>query len=260
MKITNALVCLDVESTGVWVEKDKIVELAMVKYGVDGKKETFSQRINPGIRIPEVVTKLTGISDEDVKDKPYFKQVAKGILDFIGEADLGGFNLERFDLPLLEREFEEAGMEFEWKCRKIYDAQKVFHLNEKRDLSAAYKFYCDKDLINAHSALADSEAAYEILKEQVRRYGEGTDDISVLNKFEYTLNADYYDAERKFCWWNGKLYMMFGKYARKIPLEDVVKTDRNYLNWILNVDFSDSIKNIIRQAINGQIPQYKSAS
>ncbi len=255
MKVTNALVCLDVESTGVWVEKDKVIEIALVKFNPDGKKEIFYKRINPGISIPAAVTKLTGISDQDIKEAPFFKQIAQEAYDFIGLSDLGGFSIERFDLPLLEREFTEAGIKFEWKCRKIYDAQKVFHLNEKRDLSAAYKFYCNKDLIAAHSALADSEAVLCILEKQVERYGDGQEELSVLDKFEYTSNSDYYDAERKFCWWNEKLYLMFGKYARKTPLEDLIKTDPGYLNWVLSADFSESVKQVIRQALKGEIPK-----
>lgn len=255
MKVKRVLVCLDVESTGVWVEKDKIIEVAFVKYFPDGKKEIYHKRINPGMAIPAAVTQLTGIADTDVQSAPYFRQVALEALEFIGDSDLAGFNIERFDLPLLEREFGEAGLKFEWKERKIYDAQKVFHLNEKRDLTAAYKFYCGKDLEGAHSALADSEAVLEILGRQVEKYGEGGEEISVLDKFEYTSLSDYYDEERKFCWWSGKLYMMFGKYARKTALEDLVKNDPGYLKWILTSNFSDATKEIIRLSLSGQVPR-----
>ena len=255
MKIKNDFVVLDIESTGIWVEKDKIIEIALVKRSADGKKEVFHKRLNPGILIPPTVMKLTGISNEDVKNAPSFKEAAKEIYDFIGMADLGGFSVERFDLPLLEREFADVGMKFDWKCRNIYDAQRVFHLNEKRDLSAAYKFYCDKELIGAHSAVADSEATLEIFEEQVKRYGEGEEEISVLDKFQYTTSGDFHDAERKFCWWNGKLYLMFGKYARKTPLEAIVKTDKGYLNWVLSSDFSESVKTVIKNALHGELPK-----
>ncbi len=255
MKVTKDLVCLDIESTGVWVEKDKIIEIALVRFSPDGSKETFHTRINPGIPIPPAVVELTGISNEAVKDAPAFSEVAKTVIEFIGSADFGGFNLERFDLPLLAREFMDVGMVFDWKKRKIYDAQKVYHLNEKRDLSAAYKFYCDKDLVGAHSALADSEAVLEILAKQVERYGEGKSDLAVLDQFEYSSHSDAYDPERKFCWWNGKLYLMFGKYARSIALEDLIKVDANYLRWILKADFSDSVKKIIGDALKGVIPK-----
>lgn len=254
MKVIRPLVCLDVEATGAWVEKDKIIEIALVKYVPEGKKETFHKKINPGILIPALVSRLTGISDQDVKEAPFFRQVARAAFDFIADADLGGFNIERFDLPLLEREFAEAGLRFEWKERKIYDAQKVFHLNEKRDLSAAHQFYCGQDLEGAHSALVDSEAAYKILEKQVEKYGAGVRNISVLEQFQYETRSDFYDEERKFCWWNGKLYPMFGKYARKMPLEEIVKADPGYLNWILAKDFSDSVKSIIQAALKGDIP------
>lgn len=255
MKLKKNLIVLDIESTGVWVEKDKIIEIALLKYGPDRTKETFQTRLNPGIAIPAVVTELTGISDEDVKNAPRFKDVADKIFSFIGDSDMAGFNVERFDLVLLKREFQEVGIRFEWDERKIYDAQKVYHLNEKRDLSAAYQFYCGKELAGAHSALADSEAVYAILEKQVAKYGKGAQEISVLEQFEYESLFDFHDEERKFCWWNGKLYLMFGKYARKMPLEDVVKSDRAYLNWILAKDFSDSVKAIVRAALLGDIPR-----
>lgn len=260
MKVTNHLICLDIESTGVWVEKDKIIEIALVRFSPDQKKESFYSRVNPGIPIPEAVVRLTGISDQAVKAAPAFSEIAKAVYDFIGAADFGGFNLERFDLPLLTREFLETGIVFDWKKRKVYDAQKVFHLNEKRDLSAAYKFYCDKDLVGAHSALADSEAVLDILEKQVERYGEGQEDLSALDKFEYSSHSDAYDTERKFCWWNGKLFLMFGKHARSIPLEELVKSDPNYLRWILKADFSDSVKKIISDALKGIIPKKETSN
>jgi DNA polymerase III subunit epsilon len=255
MKVKVPLLCLDIESTGVWVEQDKIIEIALIKYNPDGSKQTYHKRINPGMNIPEVVVKLTGISNADVASCPYFKQVAREVLDFIGtDCEFAGYNVERFDLPLLERELAEAGLKFEWKERKVYDAQKVFHLNEKRDLSAAYKFYCEKELVGAHSALADTEAVLEILAKQIEKYGEGSLDLDCLDKFEYSSLMDWYDDERKFCWWNGKLFMMFGKYARKHTLEELVKKDPGYLSWILSKDFSDGVKAVIRDALRGQFP------
>ena len=254
MKVTHPLVCIDIESTGIWVEKDKIIEIALIKHTPDGQKVTFCKRINPGISIPALVTELTGISDEDVKASPFFRNVARLTFDFIADSDLGGFNIERFDLPLLEREFAEAGLKFEWRERKIYDAQKVFHLNEKRDLSAAHQFYCGEDMVGAHSALADTEAVYRILAKQVEKYGAGEEDISVLEQFQYEARSDFYDKERKFSWWNGRLYPIFGKYARKLPLEEIVKSDPGYLSWILAKDFSDSVKAIVKAALNGDIP------
>ncbi|HOW58585.1 MAG TPA: exonuclease domain-containing protein [Candidatus Omnitrophota bacterium] len=254
MKIQNALVSLDIESTGVWVEKDKIIEIALVKFSPDGKKETYYKRVNPGINIPKIVTDLTGISNQEVKNAPAFRDVAHEILSFIGSADLAGFNVERFDLPLLEREFADIGIKFTWEDRKVYDAQKIFHLNEKRDLSAAYQFYCGKELVGAHGALADSEAVFEILEKQVDKYGEGQEDISVLDKFEYSSHMNFYDAERKFGWWNGKLYPMFGKYRRQVSLDELVRKDPGYLKWLLTMDFKDDVKTLVKSALKGEIP------
>jgi len=254
MKIKKDLVVLDIETTGVWIEKDKIIEIALLKYHPDGSKETYCSKVNPDMPIPKIVTELTGISDAEVQKAPRFRDIADKVLSFIGASDLAGYNVERFDLLLLKREFEEIGLRFEWDGRSIYDAQKVFHLNEKRDLSAAYQFYCGSEMTNAHSALADSEAVYAILEKQVEKYGQGEQDLSTLLQFEYESLFDFYDDERKFCWWNGKLYPMFGKYARKTPLEDVVRTDPGYLKWILAKDFSDNVKSIVRAALNGDIP------
>ena len=168
-----------------------------------------------------------------------------------------GFNIERFDLPLLEREMFEVGQKLEWQKRNIYDSQKIYHLNEKRDLTAAYKFYCNKELNNAHSALADTEATLEILQAQAIKYGEGKS-LESLGRFNYQSKSEYYDADRKFRWWNGKLYMMFGKYARQYSLQDLVKKDRGYLDWIVSADFSDEVKELVQNALNGKFPTFES--
>ena len=257
MRITNVLVALDVESTGIWIEKDKIIEIALVKYLPEGKKEAYSKKINPGIPIPKVVTDLTGISDEDVKDASSFAVVAPEILAFLGDADLAGFNIKRFDLPLLAREFSDIGIKFDWETRRTYDAQMIFHLNEKRDLSAAYQFYCGKELVGAHSALADSEAIYEILEKQVDKYGEGQEDLSVLAKFEYSSFMEFFDADKKFCWWHGKLYPAFGKYRRKTSVEEIAKTDAPYLHWLLKSDFKDDVKTMLKASLKGEFPVHQ---
>ncbi len=254
MKLSRKLVVLDLETTGVWIDQDKIIEIALIKCTPQGQEDTFIKRVNPTIPIPHEVTDLTGITNEDVRDKPVFSDIAEEVLVFLEDADLGGFNIEKFDLPLLERELDECGFKFNWKTRNIFDAQKVFHLNEKRDLTAAYQFYCDKPLVNAHSALHDTEATLEILKNQIARYGEGEENLDVLKQFQYRKDNHFYDDERKFRWWNGKLYMMFGKYARKYTLQDIAKMDRRYLEWILSADFSEDIKNLVKDALVGKFP------
>lgn len=254
MKLERNLAVLDLETTGTWIEKDKIIEIAVVKCLTDGSRQTYSRRVNPGMPIPPEVEELTGIRNVDVLNEPPFKVIAEEVLKFIGDSDIGGFNVERFDLPLLEREMFDAGYKFEWQTRTIYDAQKVYHINEKRDLTAAFKFYCQKDLENAHSALADTEATLQILESQVERYGGGSDDLSVLQEFGYRTLTDFFDETRRFRWWNGQLYPMFGKYAKRYSLEEITKRDPRYLDWILNQDFSDKVKSLVRNALKGEFP------
>lgn len=255
MKLKQTLVVLDLETTGTWIEKDRIVEIALVKCLPEGGRETYLKRVNPGMPIPEAVSEIIGITNDDVKDAPSFRLVAQEVVDFLEGCDLAGFNLERFDLPLLERELSQVGIEFRWQGRKIYDAQKVYHLNERRDLTAAYQFYCGKDLRNAHSALADAEATLEILESQVQRYGEGAEDLETLSRFNYRSSNDFYDSTRKFRWWNGELYPMFGKYAKRSSLQEICRRDPAYLQWVSGADFSDEVKDLVTSALNGKFPQ-----
>ncbi|MCX5716248.1 MAG: exonuclease domain-containing protein [Candidatus Omnitrophica bacterium] len=255
MKLSKPLVVLDLETTGTWVEKDRIVEIGMVKLDPSGARQDYIKRINPGIHIPANVTLIINITDEDVKNAPRFKDVAKEVLEFIGDADLGGFNIQRFDLPVLEREFYDTGLSFHWKDRDIYDAQKIYHIHEKRDLMAAYFMYCGKELQNAHSALSDAEATAEILKAQIQKYGSEAEGIESLKDFDYESKSYYFDKERKFCWWNGQLYPSFGKYRRKKHIKDIAREDREYLVWILGKDFNEEVLTMVRKALDGEFPQ-----
>ena len=256
MKLHNDLIVLDLETTGTWVERDKIIEIALIKTMPSGEEEIYEKRVNPNMCIPKVVEELTGISNADVQEAPLFKDIVREVITFIGEADFGGFNLIRFDLPLLERECHDAGCNFNWQNKNVYDAQKVFHVNEKRDLTAAYKFYCDKNLDNAHSALADTRATLEILESQVHNYCSEDNDINALQVFDYKKDTVFYQGDRRFRWWNGNLYIMFGKYAGKHTLQEMVKKDRGYLQWILSSDFTESIKDLIEDALLGKFPSF----
>ncbi|NQT90227.1 MAG: 3'-5' exonuclease [Candidatus Omnitrophica bacterium] len=255
MKIAKPLVVFDLETTGTWIEKDKIVEIGMVKLMPDGSKHDYVKRVNPGMPIPVNVSRIIDITDKDVKDAPPFKEIAREVMEFIGDSDLGGFNIQRFDLPVLEREFLEAGVTFKWNERDIYDAQKVFHIHEKRDLMAAYQLFCNKELTNAHTALGDAEATFEILDAQIKKYGSEEQGIESLKDFDYEQSSAYFDAERKFSWWNGNLYPAFGKYRRKKHIKDIVKKDRSYLEWISRADFSDEIKVMAEKALLGEFPK-----
>jgi DNA polymerase-3 subunit epsilon len=253
MILEKTLVVLDLEATGTWVEKDKIIEIGMIKIRPNGVEEEFNERIYPNMDIPDVVTEITGISNDDVKDKPTFKTMAPAIVEFIGDADLAGFNLERFDIPLLNRELNDAGYALEMEDRFIYDAQKIYHIHERRDLTSAYKFFCDKELDGAHSAIVDSRATLEIVKAQVDKYGKH-DGVDSLQEFDYTRSSDFFGDDRKFRWWNGELYITFGKHNGK-NVRLIAKEDRSYLEWILDKDFSDQVKSMIRGVIKGEFPR-----
>ena len=246
---------LDLETTGTWVEKDRIVEVGMIKIMPDGTRETYIKRVNPGMPIPANVTKIINITNEDVKDAPRFKDIAREVSAFIGDSDLGGFNVLRFDIPLLERELYEAGVNFNWRSRAVYDAQKVYHVHEKRDLMAAYLLYCGKKLENAHSALNDADATVDILDAQIERYGNKDKGIESLRDIDYETKSDYFDKERKFCWWNGQLYPMFGKHGRKKHIKSIAKEDREYLEWMLTKDFGEDVRVMIKKALAGEFPE-----
>jgi len=255
MKLLHPLVVFDIETTGTWIEKDRIVEIGMIKLLPDGSSQNYVKRVNPGMPIPPNVSRIIDIVDDDVKDAPRFKDIAKEVLEFISDSDIGGFNVLRFDLPVLEREFFDAGFSFHWRERNIYDAQKVYHIHEKRDLTAAYQLYCSKQLVNVHSALGDAEATVEILDAQIKKYGAAEQGIESLKDFDYERSSAYFDKERKFCWWNGELYPTFGKYGKKKHIKDILNNDRPYLEWILTRDFSEESKAMIKKVLGGEFPQ-----
>ncbi len=255
MKLSRPLIVFDLETTGTWVEKDRIVEIGMIKLLLDGSRHDYIKRVNPGMPIPLNVSRIIDITDDDVKNAPRFKDIAKEVLEFICDSDIGGFNILRFDLPVLEREFLDAGISFHWRERNIYDAQKVYHIPEKRDLTAAYQLYCNKALENAHSALGDAEATVEIFNAQIKKYGAEEQGIESLKDFDYERSSAYFDKERKFCWWNGELYPMFGKYGKKKHIKDILKSDRPYLLWILTRDFNEDVKAMVEKVLSGEFPQ-----
>ena len=235
LKLKRPILFFDLETTGVDVANDRIVEISMVKIGVDGEKVVKTRRINPEMHIPEVATAVHGISDEDVKDEPTFKQIAKSLATFIEGCDFGGFNSNRFDLPMLVEEFLRAGVDVNFDNRKFVDVQTIFHRKEQRTLVAAYKFYCDKDLENAHSAEADTMATYEVLESQIERYSDIGSTVEELA--EFSSNGPLVDfAGRLSLNDKGEEIFTFGKYKGR-AVEEVFAKDPSYYSWIMNGDF-----------------------
>lgn len=248
LKLKNPLAIFDLETTGINIALDRVVEISILKVMPNGDQEIYTKRINPGIPIPTETSLIHGIYDEDVKDAPLFKDVAKTLVKFLEGCDLSGFNILRFDVPVLVEEFLRSGVNFDVSKRKLIDSQKIFHLMEKRNLSAAYKFYCDKTLINAHSAEADTLASYEILLKQIERYdGQDVNDMKgnklgvIQNDMEaihnITLEKMVDLAGRMVFNDNGEEVFNFGKHKGK-RVVDILEKEPMYYNWIQKNDFS----------------------
>jgi len=235
LNLKNPLVFFDLETTGINITKDRIVEISYLKIMPDGKEECRTRRVNPQIPIPEQATAVHGITDEDVKDCPTFKELAKSLAAQIEGCDLAGFNSNRFDIPMLAEEFLRAGVDIDLNKRKFIDVQTIFHKMEQRNLIAAYKFYCNKDLTNAHSAESDTRATYEVLMSQLDRYPELENNVDALSAFSsFNNNVDF--AGRMIFNENGEEVINFGKYKGQL-VKDVLKKDLGYYGWIMQGDF-----------------------
>lgn len=243
LKLTRPLAFIDLETTGVNVGSDRIVEISILKVFPDGSKETRTQRINPTIPIPESASAIHGIYDKDVLDAPTFKSIAKSLAQFLDLCDFGGYNSNKFDIPLLAEEFLRAEVDFELKGRKLVDVQNIFHQMEQRTLIAAYKFYCQKELKNAHSAEADIIATYEILEAQLDKYESLKNDINFLHEFSYRTNA--VDLAGRIVYNSkGVEVFNFGKHKDK-PVEEVFQKEPSYYNWMMDGDFPLYTKRVI---------------
>jgi DNA polymerase-3 subunit epsilon len=243
LQLKNPIVFFDLETTGTNIVSDRIIEISYHKVSPNGREETKTIRVNPEMHIPESSSAIHGIFDADVADCPIFKTVAKEIVRDIEGCDLAGYNSNRFDIPLLAEELLRADVDVDLMKRKFVDVQVVFHKMEQRTLSAAYKFYCDKDLVGAHGAEADTLATYEVLKAQLDRYPELQNDIDFLAKFT-TQNNNVDFAGRIIYNDKGEEVINFGKYKGQ-KVTDVLKTDMGYYGWIMNSDFSLHTKKVL---------------
>ena len=247
LQLTRPIAFIDLETTGVTVSTDRIVEIAVVKISPDGTKVVKRKLVNPLMPIPAGSTAVHGISDEMVKDAPSFKQIANEVKQFLENCDLGGYNSNRFDIPMLIEEFLRAGIEFSIEGTKLVDVQKVFHMMEQRTLSAAYKFYCSKVLEGAHGAEADATATWEVLEAQLERYPQLGDTVESIVKI--TGEEDIVDFARRFIKVNGIEIFNFGKHKGK-PVTQVLKEEPQYYDWMMKGDFAMNTKQKLTEILN----------
>ena len=243
LNLRKPLVILDLETTGVSIASDRIVELSAMKVSPGGEEEWLTMRLNPGIPISPEATRVHGITDADVANEPHFKDVAKRIASFLEGCDLAGFNSMKFDIPILCEEFLRVNVDFNPARHRYVDVQVIFHKKEQRTLSAAYKFYCERELENAHSARADAAATYEILKAQLDRYPDLENDIEKLSSFSaFNNNADL--AGRIVFNEQSIEVFNFGKHKGK-PVEQVFREEPSYYSWMMNGDFPLNTKQVL---------------
>jgi DNA polymerase III subunit epsilon len=257
IKLKNPLIFFDLETTGINIVTDRIVELSYLKIFPNGKEETNTYLVNPTIPIPEKSTAIHGIKDEDVKDAPTFNELAKTLANIMEGCDLAGYNSNKFDIPLLAEELLRAEVDIDLKKRKFIDVQVIFHKKEQRTLSAAYKFYCEKELSDAHTAEADTRATFEILKAQLDRYPDLKNEVDELARFSsHTRNLDY--AGRIVLDDDETERFNFGKY-KGMRVEDVLAKDPAYYNWMMNGEFPLYTKKVLTNIkLRGAFAQNKS--
>ncbi len=260
LNIEKDIIFFDIESTGLNVLKDRILQIALIKYTKDQiEPQELFMLINPGVPISDEAYAVHGISNEMVRNKPTFVQVGNEIYDFIGNADIAGYNSDRFDVPMLMEEFHRLGLEFDISKRKLLDIQKIFYKMEPRTLKAAYKLYCGGDLSDAHDALADARATVEVFKGQIRRYenvdyvdGDGfihaapiKNDIQAIVNF--ISDDSMLDVTQRLKYnTKGEVIFNFGKYAGQVVAQ-VFKMEPNYFHWIMEKDFSAQVKQIVKK-------------
>jgi DNA polymerase-3 subunit epsilon len=251
--LTRPLVVFDLETTGLDPRRDRIVEISCVKLFPDGKRDVRTRRLNPEMPISPQATAVHGITDDDVKNEKTFAQVAKSLFEFLSDCDLSGFNVERFDLPLLVREFASVSIKFPPTPASVIDVWRIYMTKEPRDLSAAYRYYCHQDLANAHAAEADAVATADILSAQVARYDDLPDTVASLHEFCHPVHPDWLDPDGKVVWRDGEAVLAFGKHRDK-SLRRMAGEEPEYLKWIAGSDFSDEVKRLAQAALRGEFP------
>ncbi|HPM19599.1 MAG TPA: 3'-5' exonuclease [Bacteroidales bacterium] len=245
LKLKRPLVFIDLETTGINVSADRIVEISALKVNPNGIEQWMTTLVNPGIPIPPKVTAIHGISDSDVAEAPSFREIAKTLTSFLEGCDLAGFNAMKFDIPVLAEEFLRANVDFNFRKRKYIDVQVIFHKKEQRTLEAAFRFYCKRELENAHSAKADTAATYEVLKAQLDTYTDLENDVDKLAEFSsFNNNVDF--AGRIILDENGIETFNFGKHKGR-RVDEVFREEPSYYSWMMNGDFPLYTKKILTE-------------
>ncbi|MBI4376026.1 MAG: 3'-5' exonuclease [Elusimicrobia bacterium] len=254
MKNDRPIAFFDLEATGVAPLEDRIVDIAIIRREIDGSEKIFSSLVNPRMRIPTEAVEVHHISDEMVRGAPSFKDLAPRLLEIFAGADLGGFGIARFDIPMLGAEFKRAGFEFKLEARRVIDGLVIFQRMEPRNLSAAYRFYCGKPLDGAHRAEPDARAAYEVLCAQLARYDALPQGLDALSAFCQARDGRHVDSEGKFVWRNGEASFNFGKH-RTLSLREVVEREPSYLEWLMRAEkTTPELAQICREALMGRFP------
>ncbi len=255
LQLHRPLVCLDLETTGLDVQNDRIVEIACVSLLPDGSRSSWSRRCNPQRPIPAAATAIHGIGDVDVAEAPTFAQLAPELLQLLHDADLTGFNVEKFDLPLLRQELRRIGAAYPdpqmTPPPRIVDSMRIFMQREPRHLAAATRFYCGRELAQAHNALADAEAAADVLLAQVQRYEDLPHELEGLDRMCHPSNPNAIDPEGKLVWMGDEAALGFGKYRQR-SLRELCDADPDYLRWIAGADFSPVVIDRVREALAGR--------
>ena len=252
-KLERPLAVFDIEATGIAPRSDRIVELAVVKLMPDGARQTHTFRFNPGVPIPEEAVRIHGITNEDVAACPSFTELAEEIASILDGCDLAGFNIVRYDLPMLAEEFVRAGVPFDAGNRRIIDAQRIFHRREPRDLAAGLRFYCGEMHLNAHGAEADALATIRVLEGQFERYPDLPREMDSLHDYCNPRDPKWVDRIGRLKWSDDQVVLNFGK-KKGTPLRDLVEEDPGFIKWMLRSDFPRDTLAIVRDAIEGRWP------
>ena len=253
LRLERPLVVFDLEATGLNKRTDRIVSIALVRYEPSGSVEQVNYLLNPGIPIPEDSTAIHGITDADVAGAPTFSEMAEALAAHFAGADLAGYNILGYDIPLLTEEFSRANRPFSIEGRRVLDAQRIFFRNEPRDLSAALRYYCGESHDNSHDALGDVLATIRVLDGQFRKYPELPDAMEALNEYCDPRDPAWVDRAGRLKWVKGEVAFNFGKFQGQL-LRDAVSSDPNFITWLLRSDFPDDTKQIVRDAVNGKFP------